>query len=196
MRTCDDSVKRCTVCGDAKGLDDFHKKSGSRDGLQPACKQCAKKRAADWYRSNRERANAASRARVARLREVDADGVRLIQRERSRSWRERNPEKVRANGRRRTLKRYGLTPEAFDAMLAEQGGRCAVCRTAEPGGTGTWHVDHDHACCAEEARSCGHCVRGLLCGRCNTALAMVDDDLDHLAALALYVRRAQLYANL
>jgi hypothetical protein len=35
-------------------------------------------------------------------------------------------------------------------------------------------VDHDHACCPDSMKSCGKCVRGLLCSGCNRALGIVE----------------------
>lgn len=44
----------------------------------------------------------------------------------------------------------------------------------------TWagapRLDHDHACCAKDARLCGLCIRGLLCNRCNRVLGMLERD--------------------
>ncbi len=75
------------------------------------------------------------------------------------------------------LKRYGLTPETFQQMLEAQGYACAICR--EPFEEDQLiHIDHDHACCPVPARgrtrSCGKCVRGLLCVRCNTWLGWLE----------------------
>lgn len=67
-------------------------------------------------------------------------------------------------------------------MLAEQGGGCAIC------GSAVWLVvDHDHACCAGPS-SCGACVRGILCGECNTIIGRVNDDADRLERAAAYLR--------
>lgn len=61
-------------------------------------------------------------------------------------------------------KSYGITIDEYDTILAAQGGVCAICR----GGTSKRHfaVDHNH--------KSGH-VRGLLCARCNSALARFMD---------------------
>lgn len=77
---------------------------------------------------------------------------------------------------------YGLEPDQYDAMVASQQGRCAICRTDQPGGQskGGWHVDHEHAT--------GR-VRGLLCTRCNQALGLFDDDPARLRAAVEYLRR-------
>ena len=80
----------------------------------------------------------------------------------------RNPETRRAEA---LWSSYRLRPEDFDRMVRLQDDRCAIC--AEP--TEDWHVDHDHSCCPGR-RSCGACVRGLLCRRCNHGLGNFRDD--------------------
>jgi hypothetical protein len=74
-------------------------------------------------------------------------------------------------------------------MLAAQGGGCAICGATEPGGRGTFHVDHDHGCCAGTNRkTCGSCVRGLLCNGCNIGLGAFADDTTRLAAAIAYLQ--------
>jgi hypothetical protein len=85
------------------------------------------------------------------------------------------------------LRRYNLTMADFEQLLAEQGGKCAVCRCDEPGGQGKWHVDHDHSCCSSRKISCGKCIRGLLCSRCNIGIGNLRDDPAVIRAAADYL---------
>jgi hypothetical protein len=89
----------------------------------------------------------------------------------------------RARETARHLRRfYGLDANRYDALVP-QDGRCPICQEASPAGL---QVDHDHQCCPGE-RSCGKCVRGLLCGPCNRALAQMRDDPQRLRRAAAYL---------
>lgn len=90
---------------------------------------------------------------------------------------------------RRTLAAFNITWEQRAQMLAEQGGRCMACRRPDPGPKG-WCIDHDHACCPEGGRSCGECIRGILCSRCNLTLGLVGDDPELLQDMINYLQDA------
>lgn len=94
---------------------------------------------------------------------------------------ERTP-KTKANRRNAHLKRtYGFGQAMYDAMLAAQGGGCAICKTKEPGGSGgKFHVDHDHVTGK---------VRGLLCGRCNRAIGLLNDSHHTVLSAAKYITK-------
>jgi len=92
--------------------------------------------------------------------------------------------------RRRWLKRrYNKTPQWFDTTLESQGNSCAACGDSYPGTRG-WQVDHDHSCCdvSPSQPTCGKCVRGILCNRCNLALGVVYDSTAILDKLKTYLR--------
>ena len=72
---------------------------------------------------------------------------------------------------------YGVSTVEYEAMLIAQCGVCAVCGGMNDNGRPLF-VDHDHETGA---------VRGLLCGGCNVALGMANDDPDTLRRLAEYV---------
>lgn len=84
--------------------------------------------------------------------------------------------------------RRGVTGLAYDRMLADQGGACAICLQPEwrlnprSGVLHTLAVDHDHATGA---------VRGLLCNRCNIVLGHAKDDRDLLRGMIAYLERHQ-----
>ena len=67
-------------------------------------------------------------------------------------------------------------------MLAEQDGRCAVCRSTETGTRGEFFdIDHDHATGV---------VRGLLCRRCNLGVGHFRDNPARLRSAADYLERS------
>jgi len=82
--------------------------------------------------------------------------------------------------------RFGVTPGQFAALLDQQGGCCAICGTTDPGKR-DWNVDHDHGCCPGRGNTCGQCVRGLLCGKCNLMIGGANDDPNILIAAARYL---------
>jgi len=74
-------------------------------------------------------------------------------------------------------RRYGLSDDAYNAILARQHGACGVCKR-----TGLeLCVDHDHAT---------NKVRGLLCQNCNKALGLFQDDPDVTDAGTVYLRQS------
>lgn len=85
-----------------------------------------------------------------------------------------------------TERRYNLSTVSYEQMLADQNGSCAIClKTPEENGK-RLAIDHDHTCCAG-SKSCGSCVRALLCTKCNMAIGAFNDDVNLLAAAHLYL---------
>lgn len=67
--------------------------------------------------------------------------------------------------------KYGITLEIYDAMLASQDGKCALCKKDKPGGKGKWHIAHLGGTNQSVRKQCAaDSVRGLLCHNCNVSL--------------------------
>lgn len=60
---------------------------------------------------------------------------------------------------------YGITADLYWELYDFQNGMCYLCQHAF-GKSRHLSVDHDHKCC-KSSKSCGKCVRGLLCQNCN-----------------------------
>ena len=81
--------------------------------------------------------------------------------------------------------KYRITGERYRGMLDQQDGACALCLS--PAKDGRLAVDHDHNCCPG-ARSCGKCVRSLLCLECNTSLGGFKDDVHLMQRAINYIK--------
>jgi len=92
-----------------------------------------------------------------------------------REYAKRNPYDS-LTARNKYLKRtYGMTADQFNEMLEAQGG-CAICGKIDSN-LKNMHVDHDHYCCAGYL-SCGKCIRGILCNKCNWLIAGAGESIE------------------
>ena len=85
------------------------------------------------------------------------------------------------------LKRmFNIGIDDYDKLFKAQKGRCAICfETQEDRNLA---VDHDHKCCPGE-KSCGKCIRGLLCQKCNTILGLGDDSILLFQEVIRYIEK-------
>jgi hypothetical protein len=80
---------------------------------------------------------------------------------------------------------FSLSREEYDAIYESQDGKCKLC-TNEFHNNKDLHIDHDHSCCPGR-KSCGKCVRGLLCSNCNTGIGLFKDNRELLLKAASYL---------
>jgi Recombination endonuclease VII len=76
----------------------------------------------------------------------------------------------------REMKKYGTTVDWYRDRLIEQNGLCAMCGhlSHHHGTIQRLQVDHSHDCCDIKTKSCGKCLRGLLCADCNILLSYLE----------------------
>lgn len=176
-----DGHATCYRCIELKPLKEYHISRRRFNGHKPTCKDCDVIIASERYKENRDyilqkSAEWASNNRT-RKTHVAAE------------WAKANPESLRKYHLWNT---YKLTIEEYLDMYAEQQGLCKLCFNPETaldkrtGRVRPLSVDHDHSCCPNK-NSCGECIRGLLCHRCNLVLGACEDNPHLLTRMAGYV---------
>ena len=194
-------MKRCSICKLQKDIKEFDKFIKAPDGLDYRCKACrrifskgrADKNAERNFGQNPYLKGGVQRCSGYCKKDIPVEnfhknartrsGLEAICKDCSRakhkiSWKKEN---------------YGLTPERYADKLKAQNYACAMCGKSESWKqhTGTLcelSVDHDHSCCPGQ-KSCGRCVRDLLCARCNHLLGNANDDIELLLLAIKYLRK-------
>lgn len=79
-------------------------------------------------------------------------------------------------------RRYKMSPEEYDSLLASQNGLCAICHKPKSDNKQSTllYVDHHHG---------KNVVRGLLCHHCNSGLGAFRDSIDLLKRAIKYLKR-------
>jgi hypothetical protein len=110
--------------------------------------------------------------------------------EHAKMFSKRHPSKRRKIARKSHLKiTFKMSLEDFTKLFKKQRRRCAGCGSKTHRGNG-WNVDHDHSCCPGK-KSCGKCIRGILCAPCNQALGLLRDSIKVLLRLVGYLSNAE-----
>ena len=113
------------------------------------------------------------------FREFRRSQCRACETKRKRKQEKRTKEERRDQDLKR---KYGLTSELVETILATQGG-CGICSTKKPGGRyATWNVDHCH--------KTGK-VRGILCWNCNVGIGKLKDDTNLLRRAIRWLERSK-----
>lgn len=190
--------KECTACHQVKPPTEFHKNKGRADGLSSKCKPCACTATRKYYASNRDACLSKNKARKSidpekrrkqgqesyqrnrQKRLEKSKEYRSARREQIQAWSKEYWRKNRDKYRCQRLQRlYGITFEAFQKRLADQGGKCKICRTTVPAGRhGIFVVDH----CHKSGK-----IRGILCNDCNVVLGKMHDSPVLLHRAANYI---------
>ena len=173
-------TKQCRKCKEVKPISEFFVWKRNKDGLDPHCKVCKRLFNLASYRKH----SIERRAKSKEWADAHKDEIRAY----SKKHRELYPEKYKLQATRRKIASYGITLEQYGELLESQGGVCAVC--GQPPKIRRLAIDHDHKCCPPE-KSCGKCIRGLLCGNCNRFLGHSKESVENLESAIRYLTKFQ-----
>lgn len=152
-------MKTCIKCCKMKDLSLFNKNKCTKDGHGGVCKECNKVRCKSYYSTHKEQAK--------------------------KYWDKRFEDEPTLR-REFKLRQFNLSIRDVNTMLEIQENKCAICKD-----TFTEKnypvIDHDHSCCPGYYRSCGKCIRSLLCSRCNMSIGGLRDDPEFCRTAADYL---------
>lgn len=141
--------------------------------MDKECKDCGEKKSLDcFHRHPQTKDGHINQCRVCRAKWTKSHRIKHGRNDTSEVYRRGN------------LKRkYGISLEDYDDMLASQDGVCAICGEVETrkrmGKVLPLAVDHCH--------DGGH-IRGLLCGACNMGLGSFKDSIDVMMSAIEYIK--------
>ena len=183
---CFSTMAQCTSCKTIKPLSDFSKNSHSTNGHQSACKKCksgctCKKCGVLYWRTSQSGAKKLCPSCAASFSYCYSCKNHKEHDEFSKSTLTNSGFDGRCKACSRALhlfREYGIDPERYDYMFAEQAGLCAICLRPPPDNRPVLFVDHCHRTGT---------VRGLLCNFCNTSIGYLRDDVPTILRAADYV---------
>lgn len=167
--------KLCCHCKEFRPLSDF----GNPAHKRRPCKPCgAETRRKFWRQMSPESRNQRYRYHHAYMQTPNGQRLHHEAETRRNDDDERKAQRLLVMKETFMIRRYGITLATYLAMHEEQGGLCKICESPPSDGKDLG-VDHCHATGK---------VRGLLCGRCNLAIGLLDDSITRLKSAQEYLR--------
>lgn len=156
--------KTCKDCKGVLALEDFPIKKSNKDGHAARCFPCNRIKQADYQQTY-----------------VEKDPEK--RRKQARMWARNHASEASVRAR---IYKYGIDAEELQDMLDQQDRSCGLCNRGFS--NNELFVDHDHDCCPGQ-KTCGNCVRAILCRACNQGLGLLGDSPELLRAAADYIER-------
>lgn len=167
-------MKTCSRCHESKPVGEFSREAARShlDGRHNYCKSCVAAYLREYRQQEPERFRRYEQERLER------HGEERRERDRER-WATRAAQEgaTRARFARKMRKRFGITLEEYDAIVANP---CQLCGSMKK-------VVLDH--CHETGK-----IRGPLCHPCNVAIGQFGDDPERLRAAADYLEKHRVVA--
>lgn len=169
--------KTCVKCNQSKPLSDFYKANynykTNKDGHDYYCKYCRKGSHLASMRANKKKCSlescdkphyAKTYCRMHYARAITRNNVErsIDSVDISKSYFYNGKTTLYTRNRMLMLK-YKITLEEYQERTADG---CELCGEIS---NISYHVDHDHLCCKGQ-KTCGKCVRGIICHKCNIAV--------------------------
>lgn len=173
--------KRCTKCGEFKKVSNFHKWSKGQDGLKLQCKQCVRE-----YDLAEDDPKRKMPRKIQGILQHCRKCNNYLDKKEFYSNNTYCKSCTVLIGHIGNLKKYNMTRDEYVDLELKQNGLCAICKEPETQKR-RLSVDHDHACCPG-SNSCGKCIRGLLCFRCNSVLGQISDNKNILQSMIDYLQ--------
>ncbi len=171
----------CRVCGEVRPVSESTKDASRVRGIEERCKKHSKERAAarradpvDGEKQRTAVREAMRRRRAARKERGESWAVELTAEQRA-----AKRQQAKLAARAKAYAKLGVTDEDYFRILAEQDGKCAVCKRTKP-------THGDERFCFDHNHTTGK-PRRLLCRYCNLGIELLGDHPALLRAAALYL---------
>jgi len=199
-------MKKCKKCQIEKSEDSFAKSSSTKDGLFSWCRACKSEYSKALRTRNpkfftppicsafRQKCNKCNEEKPASKFHKNRDSKTGLSiwckacagdHYHNRTKPIRQTEEGKLRKKNSALKySYNMSLEEYHALLEHQDHKCAICKQ----GTRNKRLAVDHNHITGE-------VRGLLCGKCNTALGLFQDSIDVINSAVLYLKTKGTYGK-